>query len=580
LQPSTLAKQAPFLFLALIAFYFYGLGHLPLVGPDEPRYAQVAREMLTSGNLITPTLGGQPWFEKPVLLYWLIIAGFRFLGPNEVAARLGPATAGVLTWLAIYWVARKVEIASRDKELEGFGLWSALVAATTLGVIVFSRAVSFDILVTVTMTWALAFFFAQELEEREGRRTLWLIAFYSCIGLSLLAKGLIGFLPLGVVITYFLLRRQIPNRRLLTSLVWGLPLILLVAAIWYGPVIGRYGSLFVEEFFIQHHFARYVSNKYNHPQPFFFYLLILVPLTLPWTPFFLNAISTSRRWHWRGSDPIDRIQAFSLAALLLPTLFFSFSGSKLPGYIVPVLPAAAILTGERVTRFISTGFVARGSMRAVGVLGLLFALGSLFYAWRSEMVSLQCAIAAVAPLIVAALFVLFWTRHRAASVLVMAGVTLISLVIVLNCGVDRISGRESVKDLISAADARGYSGISVCGLHVVERSMEFYASGRVIYGPDGQPMKFEGAVQILEAARAHQGALLVLVPLEHLHQLTSLTTATTEVIAQNGVLAIVGVRMKLNAGSYRRNQLRGDHNLHLALLLPRENESQLTEDQS
>jgi 4-amino-4-deoxy-L-arabinose transferase-like glycosyltransferase len=103
LQPSTLAKRGSlFLFLAVIAFYFYGLGHLPFVGPDEPRYAQVAREMFLRGDLITPTLGGHTWFEKPPLLYWMMIAGFKLFGVSEWSARLPSALSGVLTAAAVF----------------------------------------------------------------------------------------------------------------------------------------------------------------------------------------------------------------------------------------------------------------------------------------------------------------------------------------------------------------------------------------------------------------------------------------------------------------------------------------------
>jgi 4-amino-4-deoxy-L-arabinose transferase-like glycosyltransferase len=542
LQRLMLAKQTPFLLLlATIGFYFYGLGHLPLVGPDEPRYAQVAREMLMRGDLITPTLGGHPWFEKPVLLYWLMILSYKFLGVTEAAARLGAASAGVLTLLAIYWLARKVEIASSDHDLEGLGFWSILVAATTLGIIVFSRAASFDILVTMTMTWALAFFFAQELDQRGHNRAIFLAAFYIFVGLSLLAKGLVGFLPLGVVTIYFLLRRQVPEGSLLVSLIWGVPLTLAVAAIWYGPVIARHGSLFVNEFVIQHHFARYLSNKYNHPQPFFFYLLILVPLSLPWTPFLLNGITSLSSWRWRGNDSVNRMRVFSFAGVLLPTLFFSLSGSKLPGYIVPVLPAAALLVGERVTRFVSTGKTGKAAMRAIGVLCLLFAAGALFYARLSGMVSVRCAVLIVLPIIGAGLFVLVWTRWRIACVLVTAGATILSLLILLNCGVDKLAQRESVKHLIQTADGRGYSGLRVCGLHVVERSVEFYASGRLVYGPEGQPVKFEGADEVLQLARNRAEPVLVLVPVEHANQLTGLSSAKTDVLADNGVLAIVAL---------------------------------------
>src|SRR5918997_1517411 len=106
----TLARRSLLLFfLAAVAFYLYGLGHLPLVGPDEPRYAQVAREMYLRGDLVTPTLGGHTWFEKPALLYWMMMASYRLFGVSEWAARLGPALSGLLTVLLIFWAGRRVE---------------------------------------------------------------------------------------------------------------------------------------------------------------------------------------------------------------------------------------------------------------------------------------------------------------------------------------------------------------------------------------------------------------------------------------------------------------------------------------
>src|SRR6266516_3703012 len=109
LHPSTLAKRGiVLLFLATALFYFYGLDHLPFVGPDEPRYAQVAREMFLRHDLITPTLGGHPWFEKPALLYWMMIGSFTAFGVSEWTARLGPALSGLLTIAAVYWVSRRI----------------------------------------------------------------------------------------------------------------------------------------------------------------------------------------------------------------------------------------------------------------------------------------------------------------------------------------------------------------------------------------------------------------------------------------------------------------------------------------
>src|SRR5687768_12645947 len=138
--------------------------------------------MFLRGDPVTPTLGGHTWFEKPALLYWLIMAGFKIFGVNEWSARFGPALCGLLTIAAVWFVGRAVERAS--EQVRDFSFWSVLITASSLGLIVFSRAASFDIVITITTTWALAFFVVFELRKKSAL----LIGFYICIGLSLLAK--------------------------------------------------------------------------------------------------------------------------------------------------------------------------------------------------------------------------------------------------------------------------------------------------------------------------------------------------------------------------------------------------------
>ncbi|HYX29581.1 MAG TPA: phospholipid carrier-dependent glycosyltransferase, partial [Pyrinomonadaceae bacterium] len=195
MQLSALAKRAwLLLFTAIGGFYLWGLGSLPLVGPDEPRYAEVAREMLARRDVITPTLGGLPWFEKPPLLYWLMMISYRVLGVNEYAARLGPALCGLLTAGFVYLIGRcvdEVQQQAHNHEPWQIGRWSALVWLSSLGAIGFSRGATFDIVLTMTISAALACFFVAEVKDRAT--VLLLVAFYIFVGLSLLAKGLIGF---------------------------------------------------------------------------------------------------------------------------------------------------------------------------------------------------------------------------------------------------------------------------------------------------------------------------------------------------------------------------------------------------
>ncbi|MDQ3473166.1 MAG: glycosyltransferase family 39 protein [Acidobacteriota bacterium] len=541
MQLPTLAKRVwLLLFIAVIASYCYGLNHIPLVGPDEPRYAQVAREMYQRADLITPTLGGHTWFEKPALLYWIMMAAFSLFGSSETAARIGPAVFGLLTVLAVFWVGRSVARSSAEGELCGTGAWSGLVTASMLGIIVFSRAASFDIIVTMTITWALSFFLVHELEVEEGRRRHLLVGFYVFVGLSLLAKGLIGIvIPFGVIAIYQLMRRVYLSPWFLRSLIWGIPLTCAVAAIWYGPVIARHGWPFIDEFFVQHHFARYFSNKYRHPGPVYFYLLCLIPLTLPWTVLIADALSQVRFWKWRGTNPFDKLRVFALAWLLLPLALFSFSGSKLAGYILPVLPATGLLAGLRLALFTSQAPGRDWAMRATGGLLTLIATFGAVMSVRGGYLSTAGAALVVAPMMIAGLINLLLSEKRMIAAVSVVCAALLFPMLVLNSGMVKLTASESVRDLVRAANERGYGAAPIYGLGEIDRTAEFYAAGRLAYGDDGEPIVFENAGQVmLEAYK--RGPILILVPREY-DQLLRLKTLGAEPIGDNGRFVLIAV---------------------------------------
>ncbi len=548
MQRSTLAKRGWLLFfLAAAAFYLYGLGHLPLVGPDEPRYAQVAREMYLRGDYVTPTLGGHTWFEKPALLYWMMMASYRLFGVSEWAARLGPALSGLLTAFLIYWMGRRIERAVQAEKGtadDGFGLWGGVALSSSAGLIVFSRAASFDVLVTCTVTAALACFFVAEIEGNEKRRR-WLTAgFYAAVGASLLAKGLVGIvIPFGVIGLYYLLRREWPRKGLFLSALWGIPLACVVAASWYAPVIARHGWTFVDEFFIQHHFARFVSDKYHHPQRFYFYLPIVLMLTLPWAVVFIKGLVSARRWQWRASDVESKARVFALAWLVAPIAFFSFSGSKLPGYILPALPGAMLLVGERLSRFVR-GEEGNAGVRFTGAILLIFALAGIIYAARTSEMTIMCALVIATPLVIAGLLAILWKQRRALRLELICSAMFISVALILNCGVERISQRESVRELMRQAEVRGYSSTPVFYMLTDDRTGEFYAGGRLGYKADGEPFRFDGADEAANAARERGGTALVFVPTKWEKQLTGYPAIETDVIGSNGVLTLAAIRVR------------------------------------
>jgi 4-amino-4-deoxy-L-arabinose transferase-like glycosyltransferase len=329
----------------------------------------------------------------------------------------------------------------------------------------------------MTTAWSMAFFLLHELPETR-RKQLLLAGFYAFVGLSLLAKGLVGIVvPFGVVGLYYLLRRSWPARSVWLSLSWGVPLAIAVSAIWYGPVIARNGWTFVDDFFIQHHFARYISNKYHHPQPIYFYLIIILLLVLPWTGHLISALVKARKWEWRGADSLSIVCVFALAWLLLPIIFFSFSESKLPGYILPSVPGAALLVSYRLT------FVRNAK-------------------W---------------PLII-------------------AGATVVAVLVILNFFAAPFARPESVRDLLLLADQHGYANAPVIARRGDDRSAEFYASGRVIYGPNGEPLTFDEIS--VDDARARGDKFVVFIAVDHAEQFRG--APRIEILGDNGKTAVLG----------------------------------------
>jgi len=491
-------------FILTVFIYFFGLS-IPLVGPDEPRYAQVAREMFMRGDWVTPTLGGFNWFEKPALLYWLEIGAYHIFGINEFAARFGSALFGLGT-VASLWLAGRFASSQSQKESREFANWLSLIGATSIGIIAFSRGASFDVIVTFPISAALVSFYIYEVNKALSNRTqlLMLALFYFFIGVGLLAKGLIGAIfPFGIVALYFALSRRWPGRTFILSLLWGAVLCVVVASTWYLPMYLRHSNAFVNEFFIQHHFQRFTSNKYQHPQPFYFFFWVLPLMTIPWLPFLILAIWMSVK------DLIKRIRddattapnvehqkardlfRFGSAWLLFPLIFFSFSGSKLPGYILPAVPAAVLLIGTYLVNVIPKRTFRKKIVKAV-------------------------ALATYLTIVIALIFV-----------------------------VPRFVRSETVKPLIHAANSRGYAGLHVAGFETISHNAEFYASSRLIRDEDGKQHRFNTVRELADyLASSDQQQLLVLVPLEHLKPLTTNETLSTQVLDENGDLAIALVSAK------------------------------------
>ena len=412
--------------------FFQYLGGLPLIDPDEGRYAEIPREMLERGDLLTPTLNYVKYFEKPPLLYWINAASLKIFGQNEFAARFPSAICGLLTVLATYIIARRLY--NRRA-----ALISALILGTSAGFVLQSRIILTDMLLTFCLTAALGSFIVAA--QREGRRSQalpWYL-FYLFCALATLAKGLIGMVfPAGIVFFYLLLSRR---WRLLYDmrLIPGLLLFLAMAAPWFVAVSLK-NPEFARFFFIHEHFERFTSTVHGRYQPFWFFVPVLLGTLLPWS-FFIPA-TLLRAWHDRHHDE-RQTGMYLLIWSVLIFLFFSKSNSKLIPYILPIFPSLAILIGHRMdVLWDGRGRELRGAAIALGLVLVLLGAAALGYARLPQVVELLIAQAPgwSGPLTQ-------FVRH-APSFSLMTSVTLGGLFLLQGVGALMSAGRSPVAMLI------------------------------------------------------------------------------------------------------------------------------------
>jgi 4-amino-4-deoxy-L-arabinose transferase-like glycosyltransferase len=328
--------------LLLVAFcgflFFYGLGAFGLLGADEPRYAQIAREMLDRSDWITPTLQGKPWLEKPALYYWQAMLSFRVAGVSDQTARLPAAFDAALLIAVIYWFLRRFRPGS---ELDG-----ALITASCAGVIGFARAAATDMPLAAAFSIALLAWYAWY----ESRRHIYLAAFYIALALGTLAKGPVAPALSAVIIFLFVAVKR--DWRAIPRTLWipGIAVYLVVMLPWYIAVQLRNPEFF-RFFILEHNLARFSLDVYHHHQPFWFYLPVFLLAMMPWTLALILAVGERVRLVWAEgkqafSSPETSWPLFLLIWMLVPILFFSASQSKLPGYILPAVPAGALLIAE------------------------------------------------------------------------------------------------------------------------------------------------------------------------------------------------------------------------------------------
>jgi 4-amino-4-deoxy-L-arabinose transferase-like glycosyltransferase len=377
--------------LATLICLFGHLGAIGLLGPDEPRYAWIARAMAQTGDWVTPRLYDSPWFEKPILYYWAAAIGFRLHLPSEWAARLPSALAALVAAMGIAWLGWK------HYDLEECP-WSPAVLAplffsTSVGAIGFSHAATPDMLFCASIALAMICaasilrrggpFRASTDQDLPGHRgdVQAILGFGAFLGLGVLAKGPAAIILAGGAIGVWALVTKHWRAAFRMLHPFAIAAFCIVALPWYVLCALRNAD-FLRVFLFQHNFERYVSPVFQHRQPLWFFIPVTLLALIPWTAFLIPAaregLDLWRRKSWRDSPAF-----FYSCWAIFPILFFSFSQSKLPSYILPGMPALALVMAIGASRLIERSSRSNGWVVVlVGLTWLGLATAELFWTHR------------------------------------------------------------------------------------------------------------------------------------------------------------------------------------------------------
>jgi 4-amino-4-deoxy-L-arabinose transferase-like glycosyltransferase len=346
----------------LLLLWLATLAARPLFNPDEGRYAEIPREMLSGGDWVIPHLNGLAYIEKPPLQYWATAIGYRLFGASEFSARLYSALCAFGLLLVIGFAARGL-----------WGLAAAWIAAAVLSgmlmFVVLGQLLTLDMSLTFYMTLSLAAFL---LAQRAPKPLPWMLLAWAATAGGVLTKGVVAAaIPAAVLILYSLYSRDAaPWRKLYAR--WGLPLFLCVTVPWHWLAARRLAD-FLEFFFVHEHLARYLTPSADREEPWWFFAPVFLAGSMPWT---LSAMrSLSGGWR-RGAAPAAfNPVLFLWIWVVFVGVFFSLSDSKLMTYLLPAMPALALLIAALPAEALTRDF--RFTAALTATLGLVLGLASL-----------------------------------------------------------------------------------------------------------------------------------------------------------------------------------------------------------
>lgn len=465
------------LILLALPLFFLALGGHGLSDPDEPYYAVPALEMLRGGTWLVTTLRGQPWFDKPILFYWVVLLAYRLIGVSETAARLGSACAALAGLFAVRALGRRIGLDARAS------FAAAMILATSLEYAFLARAAVTDMTLTLTVTLAMLAAAAHLASGSGGSAFL----FGAAVGLAALTKGPVGLiLPAVALGGYALLARRSEVLRP-RGLLAGIAGAVLTAGPWYAYMGFEHRDLLMRTFIGEGNVGRFVNPE--HPSSPFYYLVVLAAGLLPWSgalPFALAGPARPSSWRAETGPGRPVGSLYALCWFAAPILVFALSASKLPTYILPAFPAAALL----LARYWSNRFESRpgealdarrrGAFAALGLTaGLLLFGGIAVFGMLRERDMSEAAGASIlilglflSGLMLAALAL----ARRSFSGLLAAhgGAAMLALLSLVIWAGPRLEPYDSTRPLVRQLESRGFDRQVAGAYHVWDLSLNFY----------------------------------------------------------------------------------------------------------
>ena len=327
------------LLVVFAAIWFSNLEYRTLVKPDEGRYAEIPREMVASGDWVTPRLNELKYFEKPPLQYWATATAYTLFGEHQWTSRLWTALTGFVGILLVWFAGLRLF----GREAAGY---AALLLSSSLLYVLMGHINTLDMGVTFFITLGIVGLLLAQAQADEGKRRNWMLLAWAGMALAVLSKGLMGIiLPGAALFIYCMVQRDFS---VLKRMHWlpGLAVFFAIAAPWFYFVM-KANPEFFERFFIYEHYTRFTTKDLGRYQPWYYFIPILIAGALPWT---VTMFDTMWRTVRDSSLPAQMFNSrrFLLVWAVFVYVFFSISGSKLPSYLLPMLPALALLMGKRI----------------------------------------------------------------------------------------------------------------------------------------------------------------------------------------------------------------------------------------